>query len=141
MLQILAASLLASPLRLAIQCFLIFGSSRIFSHILSFRLVALYISLPVGFYVFGLPGALFGIVFAYLSILPMTVIYAIRHELFDWRRELQLLPALLLGLIAAIAFDYAINLVSRSSHSFALFGHVSDLLLWLKDSMHHLQVR
>ena len=58
MLQILALALLTVPFRLASQSFLLFGVPKIYSYIHAVRLVALYVSMPLGFYWFGLRGSL-----------------------------------------------------------------------------------
>jgi len=54
-------------------------------------------SVPLGWHFFGLAGALWEIVLSYFSILPTTIAFVVRHGLFDARKELGLLPALLAG--------------------------------------------
>lgn len=116
MLQILALALLTVPFRLASQSFLLFGGPKIYSYIHAVRLVALYISVPLGYYWFGLRGSLFGTVLASFSIIPMVIACAVKYGLFDLRKEILLLPAVLVGVIAGIAFNYTIELARAFSH-------------------------
>jgi O-antigen/teichoic acid export membrane protein len=110
MLQILAAALLTIPSRLAAQCFLVLGVSRIFSHIQATRLVVLYACLPAGLHFFGLAGALWGIVLAHFSTLPVVIVYMVKHELYDLRKEIVLLPIVVLGAMFGLAIDHVIDL-------------------------------
>jgi O-antigen/teichoic acid export membrane protein len=100
-LQILAAILLTIPFRLATQAFLSLGLPRLFCSTLAVRLSALLAATPVGFYFFGLPGALAGIVLSHFLYIPTIVLYQIKNGIFDLRRELLLLPIIAMGVGAA----------------------------------------
>jgi O-antigen/teichoic acid export membrane protein len=97
MLRILALALLTLPFRVATQCFLVLGEPQQMSAIGAIRLAALGAAVPLGWHFFGLAGALWAIVLSYFSILPTTIAFVVRHGLFDARKELGLLPALLAG--------------------------------------------
>jgi O-antigen/teichoic acid export membrane protein len=97
MLRILALALLTLPFRVATQCFLVLGEPQQMSAIGAIRLVALCAAVPLGWHFFGLAGALWAIVLSYFSPLPTTIAFVVRHGLFDARKELGLLPALLAG--------------------------------------------
>ncbi len=101
MLQILAAILLTVPFRLAAQAVLSLGMPRLFFNTIAIRLVALFAATPIGFYSFGLPGALAGVVLSHFSYLPTIALYQIRYGIFDIRRELLLLPVIVVGMGAA----------------------------------------
>ena len=75
------------------------------------RLITLYLTMPIGFYLFGLPGGIFGMVLAYFTTIPMIVKHAVRHDIFDLRKELLVLPAVPAGLIAGTFVNYVIELV------------------------------
>jgi O-antigen/teichoic acid export membrane protein len=107
-LQILAVALLTLPFRVATQCFLAFGLSRLYSHLHTIRLVSLFIALPLGFHLAGLAGAVWGIVFSYFSSLPLVIFYSARLGLFDSRKELIALSLLIVGLICGEAFSMAL---------------------------------
>ena len=106
MMEILAAALLTIPLRLATQCFMALGMPRLLSNIIAIRLVALFVLTPIAFHFFGLQGALWGIVLSSFSMLPPTIFYAVKYGLFDMRKELLLLPVVLVGMIVGKVFNH-----------------------------------
>jgi O-antigen/teichoic acid export membrane protein len=109
-LQLLAVTLIALPFRLATQSFLALGKPKLQSNVVILRLIVLFTATPVGFYLFGLEGAIFGIILSQLSVIPMIALYNIRYGLFDLRNELYLLVFLpsggAAGKIAAVALAH-----------------------------------
>ena len=99
MLEILAVALLTVPFRLATQSFLALGVPHLLSAVISIRLVTLFVLAPVGFYSFGILGALWGIVLSHFAYLPMIILYNVRHKIFDMRTELYLLPLIGVGAV------------------------------------------
>jgi O-antigen/teichoic acid export membrane protein len=97
MLRLLAVALLAVPWRSAILCFLALGMPKVFSIVLAIRMVTLFAAVPVGFHLFGLPGALGGIVLSHFSYLPAVIFYSAKSGLLDIRKELMMLPVAALG--------------------------------------------
>ncbi len=110
-LQILAVALLTLPFRVATQCFLAFGLSRLYSHLHTIRLISLFVALPLGFHFANLAGAVWGVVFSYFSSLPLVMFYSARLGLFDPRKELIALSVLIVGLISGEAFNMAFALI------------------------------
>ena len=108
MLQVLAAALLTVPIRLAVICLLALGMPQLHSHVIAIRAVVLYIAAPLGFHLLGLPGAIVAIVVSCYASLPVTVLYANKYDLFDCRKELQLLAALPVG----VGVGWVFNLVT-----------------------------
>ena len=104
MLQILALSLISLPLRLATMTFLVFGAPRMYSHIAGVRVVALFILVPLGFYSFGLLGALWGSVISLFLCLPLIVVHMKKYGFFELRRELMWIPVIGLGFIIGRVF-------------------------------------
>jgi O-antigen/teichoic acid export membrane protein len=106
-LQLLAAILITVPFRLATQSFLALGMPKLQSNVVILRLVVLFSATPIGFYCFGLEGAVLGIVLSHFSVIPLIALYNVRHKLFDLRKELYLLVFLPLGAgagkVAAVA--------------------------------------
>jgi O-antigen/teichoic acid export membrane protein len=98
MLQILAAILIAAPFQIAVQSYLALSMPQLHSKILFVRLIVLVAAMPVGFLLFGLPGVLWAVVVSQLSSVPIFIFYNVRIGLFDLRKELLPLPALLLGM-------------------------------------------
>lgn len=121
-LQIFALALLTGPLRLAAQSFLILGMGNVHSYIHAARLVSLYVGIPLGVHFFGFPGGVWATVLAYFSTLPLTIAYAAKTGLFDIRKELVLLPAILVGVIVAMIFNVALDQISALLRPFALFA-------------------
>jgi O-antigen/teichoic acid export membrane protein len=109
MLEVLAIALLTSPLHLAGQCFLALGAPRLLSILIATRLIALFVCLPIGFHFFGLSGALAGIVFSYFSSMTTTIFYRVKFGLFNLRKELYLIPVIVVGMIIAKAFNLMVG--------------------------------
>jgi O-antigen/teichoic acid export membrane protein len=108
-LQLLAAILVTVPFRLATQSFLALGMPKLQSNVVVLRLIVLFLATPVGFYLFGLKGAIVGIVFSHFSVIPMIAVYNIRYGLFDLRNELYLLAFLPLGGFAGMLVTGALT--------------------------------
>lgn len=98
MLQILAVGLLATPLQISVQCYMARGMPEIYSRVLTIRLIALVVALPLGFHFLGLPGAVCGIVFSQFVALPTIFLLNVRHKIADLKRELLTLPIVAVGL-------------------------------------------
>jgi O-antigen/teichoic acid export membrane protein len=111
MLQILAVALLTLPFRVATQCFMVLGIPRLLSLVGTIRLISLFLLTPIGFHLFGLPGALWGIVLSHFSWVPTTFIFKVKYKLFDLRKELLLLLFVLVGIAAGKILNSAIATV------------------------------
>jgi O-antigen/teichoic acid export membrane protein len=109
MLQILAVSGLTASFRLATQSFLIFGAARVYSYIQVIRVVGLFASTPLGYYLFGLPGALWGIVSSVFLPIPCIIHYMKVYGFLEPRRELLAIPFFISG----IAIGELVNLVAE----------------------------
>lgn len=110
-LEILAVALLTLPFRVATQCFLALGLSRVYFYLHAARMLTLFVALPLGYHFWGLQGATWGIVVSYFSSLPPTLYYTGKLGLFDPRKELLALTALIVGLGAGKILDLAIALL------------------------------
>ena len=109
MLQVLAATLLTVPFRIAAVGLLALGLSRLHSHILVVRVITLFLLVPLGSHFFGTQGGLLGIVASYFSSLPPTIFYQIKYKFFDLRKELLLLPAIPAGMLLAAGLNLALS--------------------------------
>ena len=109
MLEILATALLITPFHLAIDCLLALGLPRIFTQIIAVRGVALFILVPLGFHLFGLPGALWALVASYSATLPVTLYYQIKYGFFDLWKTLLPMLALAPGVLLAECLNFAIG--------------------------------
>ena len=111
MLEIQSVVLMTVPSRLAVQCYLALGLPKLTSHIILGRLVVLYAATPVGSYFFGLEGAISAIVFSQFISTPIIYFYNLKHQLFDLRKEMQMLIFIFAGLFAGKLFEWAAQLV------------------------------
>jgi len=98
MLQVLAACLITAPFMVPVQCFLALGRPSWTVWISGLRCAVLFACLPLGFHLFGLLGALCGILGSRFLCLPLIVFYGSKLELFDFRKELTFIPGLFIGL-------------------------------------------
>ena len=109
MLQILATALLTIPFQIAVQSFMALGKPHLLSSILLVRLIGLCVGIPLGFYFSELHGALWGVVVSQIASVPLLVFYAARFGLLDLRKELIVLPMLLLGASAGKVLVWGIG--------------------------------
>jgi O-antigen/teichoic acid export membrane protein len=114
MLQVLAAALLTAPFQIAIQCFVALGVPHVLSRVLALRLVVLAVAMVGGYHLFGVAGALLGLVASHLLCLPMIIVYCVRYGLFDLRRELLFLPMVFVGMVAGWTLTFFIGLYTGS---------------------------
>lgn len=108
MLEILAVGLLAVPSNLSMYCLLARGLPKLFSTLVAIR-VASAILIILGFLTFGITGALWGIALSRLSLVPFTMYYQIKFHLFDFGKELLLLPVFIVGLLAGNGLTFLIH--------------------------------
>ena len=109
MVELLAVGLLTIPYRVATQCFVALGKPRLLSNIIVMRLIALFAITPIGFHFFGSWGALCSIVLSSFLSLPLTILYAVEHRLFDLRKECSLLLVVLTGIIVGKLLNLALG--------------------------------
>ncbi|KHJ54174.1 hypothetical protein LA66_11940 [Aureimonas altamirensis] len=99
MLSLLAVGLVGMKFCVTEQCYMATKRMGYYLCTNAIRLVVLVVGLPVGHSLFGLEGALAAIVAAQFSSWPIAYAFKIRHNLFDWRFEGVVIPAVALGLL------------------------------------------
>ncbi len=109
MLEILAFALLATPSSIIVVYLTAIGSPKINSHIIAMRLIALIVFVPLGFYLFGLAGAIWGVTASYLVNVPVGIFYQIKYRLFDLTQELMIIPAYVVGALLGLGLDFGIK--------------------------------
>ena len=107
MLEILSIGIFEVRYSLAGQCFMAMGLPRLLVPIIAVRLIALFGLLPVFFHFFGLDGAIWIAGGSVLFTLPVTFYFKLKHGLFDLRRELMVLPLLLVGYLSGLSDEPA----------------------------------
>jgi O-antigen/teichoic acid export membrane protein len=109
MLEILAVALVSVPFRSVTQCFMALGMPRLDMNGIAIHLVTLFVVTPVAFHYWGVAGSIWGIVLSHFSYLPLIIFYSIKYRLLDARKELFLLPMVVVGMGAAGLFALAIG--------------------------------
>jgi O-antigen/teichoic acid export membrane protein len=109
MLQIISASLITLPSAVAVQTFMALGMPQLPALVAAVRAIALFLAVPIGFYLFGVPGALIGIVLSRVLSALVSVVLSVRHGLFNLRNEIFLLPLTLLGALIGKGLSYLLN--------------------------------
>jgi O-antigen/teichoic acid export membrane protein len=97
MLTILSVGLFEIRYGLAGQCYMAMGKPKLMSVVIVCRVVALFGVMPLAFAAYGIDGALWVAGTSVLATLPVTFFYKVQYQLFDWRRELMVLPSLAVG--------------------------------------------
>jgi O-antigen/teichoic acid export membrane protein len=97
MLTILSVGLFEIRYGLAGQCYMAMGKPKLMVLVIVCRVVALFGVMPLAFAAYGLDGALWVAGTSVLATLPVTFFYKVQYQLFDWRRELMVLPSLAVG--------------------------------------------
>lgn len=76
------------------------------------RLLALYAGLPLGYWLAGTEGALYGISLSFYAAWPVALYYKVQHGLANWWRELAALPVFFFALLAGWLFMRALLMLS-----------------------------
>ncbi|MDP2248107.1 MAG: hypothetical protein Q8J65_08240, partial [Nitrosomonadales bacterium] len=105
MIEVLSLILIATRYSLTEQCFMAIGKPKIMSALTGLRTIVLFISVPLAFDWFGLPGALWAIVFSYFVSFPFTIYAKYRYGLLDIGKELMTLPLFVVGLLSGYALN------------------------------------
>jgi O-antigen/teichoic acid export membrane protein len=91
-LQVLAVAMLTFPFRILTQLFLALGMAKTFFQFNVVRIVTLFVGIALGFKLWGLQGAVWGIVVSYFSSIPLILIYAVPLRILNYKRELAVVP-------------------------------------------------
>lgn len=99
-LQILSFIVIAQRYDVTDQVYLAIGKPKLHSSQVAIRVIALYVSVPLGFHFYGLNGALWAIVFSYISSVPYSIYLKSKNDLLDFKKELITIPFFPIGIIA-----------------------------------------
>lgn len=111
MLQLLAIGLFELRYRVVGECFMAIGKPKLVNHVVVVSLVVLYVSAPIAYYYSGLKGLILAIAINTILAIPLQFYYLKQHNLLDWRKEVKVLPMLLVGVIVGYIFNYLIALI------------------------------
>jgi len=91
-LQILAIGLFEVRYRLAEACYMAIGKPKILSQLRILSLMVLYMGVGIAFHYYGLKGVVWTVTLSALASIPVHIYYLTKLGLFDWKRELLILP-------------------------------------------------
>jgi O-antigen/teichoic acid export membrane protein len=109
MLEILAVGLLSIPFNLAQLTLLARGLPRHFTIVIVIRVVVTVVLIPIGFYYYSTPGAVWAIAASQLSSVLVVVYYQFKCDLLDPLKELLLLPTIYAGVLVGEGFNFVIG--------------------------------
>jgi O-antigen/teichoic acid export membrane protein len=109
MMEILCIGMFEARFSLAAQCFIAMGKPKLLAPIIFVRVVALFALMPLCFYIWGMEGALWIAGGSALFTIPVTFYLKIKHDLFDLRHELVVLPLLILGVLLGMALTHLVS--------------------------------
>ena len=98
MLSVLSLGLISvGPTMLGDQCFLALGHARLISFLNLVQAVALYILLPISFYLYGIYGAIWAITLYPIFKIIVSYWYMQKLNILQASKEIRMLPMLIIG--------------------------------------------
>jgi O-antigen/teichoic acid export membrane protein len=111
MLQVLAVSLFVARYGVIGQFYLVLGKPKLMAYLLATRLVCLSLMIPAGYYLAGLPGAVWGVALSgFPDVIATMLISKRRLKLLDVRKELEALLFIPAGLALGYALRWALSM-------------------------------
>jgi O-antigen/teichoic acid export membrane protein len=104
-LEVLAVGLVAARYDVAEQCFLALGRPKLLGILNGIRVTAVYVGIPLAFAWRGFDAALWAVVAAPALAVPAMILMKHRLGLLDVRKEVVVLPALLVGMLLGYGFS------------------------------------
>lgn len=105
-LQIMSISLFEVRYRLAGECFLAMGKPKLQSSLIFVNLVCLYAFGFSMYYFYGFEGLVWAVACSALSTIPLILFYLKKFQILDWKKELMVLPVLVLGYVAGLLVNW-----------------------------------
>lgn len=104
--QVLAMGLIATRYQLADRCYMAMGKPNLLMPINLIRMLSLYTLVPLGFWLYSFEGAIWAIALNEFFCLPLILYLKIRENIFDWKKELRVLPMFLIGMAVGYLMTY-----------------------------------
>ena len=104
-LQILSISLFELRYRLAGECFLAMGKPKLQTVLILINLIFLYVFGFIAFNFFVFSGAIWVVACSSIAKIPFNLFYLNNFEILDWKKELIVLPMLLIGYVVGSILD------------------------------------
>lgn len=106
MFQLLSLVLVAQRYVLADQCYLAMGKPNLMVFLILIRLASLFTLLLSGFYLYGMNGAIGGIVLSSYVSIPASLYLKHKHGILDMKKELNILWVFALGMVVGFVFTW-----------------------------------
>ncbi|MDO8962276.1 MAG: oligosaccharide flippase family protein [Methylophilus sp.] len=100
--QILAIGLFEVRYRLAGECFMALGMPKLKGNLIFLNLVCSYILYITLYNLYGFEGAVWAVAGSALSTIPLILFYLKKFNILDWKKELIVLPTIIVGYVAGI---------------------------------------
>lgn len=96
-LQILSVGIFELRYRLASDCYLAMGKPKLLAPVIFVQILVTLFVVPFVYHHYGFQYALWAIAMAAFPGIPLNYYYHIKYHLIDWKKELIVLPMLLVG--------------------------------------------
>ncbi|MDX1914640.1 MAG: oligosaccharide flippase family protein [Methylophilus sp.] len=108
-LQIMAVGLFELRYRMAGECFMAMGKPKLQTSLIFVDLVFLYSTSILAYKFFGFTGIIWAVTCSALSTIPLNLYYLRKFGLLDWRRELIVLPMIVVGYLAGLILSFLVK--------------------------------
>ena len=109
MLEILGLLLFAVRYNLADQCFMALGKPMLMTILISTRVIALFLLLPIAFAKYQITGALWAIVISNFMSIPLTLYFKYKLNLLNAYKEIYTLPLFFLGAAMGMLLSFLVK--------------------------------
>ncbi len=119
MLEILTVSLFFTRYEVSGLCYLVLGKPKLLTLINFIRAIAVYVSVPLAFEHLDFKWAIWVVACNYLVALPFMFYFNMSYGFFDLKKELKVLPMLLIGLLSGYVLSISLaEIVKCFTHIF-----------------------
>jgi len=110
MLEILSLSMISVGYLMSNQCFLALGRVKSIVLLNGIQVIVLFISLPLMFSYFGMPGAVWAVSLTSLFSIIGSLLFMKKYQLLMLNKEFVMLPLFFVGGLVGAAFEFVMNL-------------------------------
>lgn len=111
MLQLLGMSLFSIRYDVSSLCYLIFGKPKLLTLLIFARVIGLYLFVPISFLIYGKHGGIMAIALNFTIGLPILFWFNLKNGIMNIKKEIIVLPLLVIGVLAGELLSFAINLL------------------------------
>lgn len=134
-LQVLSLILISVGYILAGQCFVAIGKPKLDAIQIIIQLATLYILMPIGYYFYGMNGAIWGITLSTLSRIIVSFFLMKKYLFFRFKSEIAGLPFIFFGWLIGEGGRLLISNYDRLIEGIYSLVNKPDLLIYLKEKV------